>query len=363
MAWAEEDAVKELRVVRPTVAPGGAMRRVAGFAWMCLIGFSLAPDVSADGGLIPTPGEPVYETAQYGLIGFDPRDSTEVLILRAQFRGRTKDFAWIVPIPNLPTLTVEDDQTFIECLQLTAPIYRSRDIGCDRRAGEGEYRPTGGDNVFIHDVGTLGVYSTMIVSATDASTLTDSLAAWGYVTEENRGDVENALAFYIAKRWFFVALKTDENGGGGEYEGSEWYGPLAPIRFTFRSVEAVYPLRISRVSAAAVTPLRLFVFAPHRRIAPPARVEFAKRISAEEVETLRDSFPRLAEFLIPGNFVTRLECDLAPGDMTDDLVLSQDTHDAPYVPIHYSNSLPADGVVLIAAAGWFVVRGRRRRGR
>lgn len=333
--------------------------RAVAFCFLLLVALA-GPAANADGGFFPPELMPVVETAQLAVLSYDPDTAAELLILRVQYLGDTKDFAWIVPVPSLPELAAGEDDLFWQFADLTMPVHRERS-GCS----SGDFEPGldygSRSDVFVHDVQAVGIYSTMTLSADDATALSDSLAQWGYLHDENRAAVEEALAFYVAKGWYFVAMKIDAAGPGGDYTGGHWYGPLEPISLRFATPEAVYPLRISKVSAAEDTPLWLYVCAPHRMASSGARTVYANRFDSDEVQDVGGRYPHVAELLEPGSFVTKLEYELSPAEMDDDIILRRAANDDEFRLVDYESSLPASELLLVAAAGYFAMRGRRRK--
>lgn len=310
----------------------------------------------ADGGLLTNHFQDVWEPAQRAILIFDPLAGREELILQAEYEGTTADFAWIVPVPSLPTLAVADAGLFVECANLTKLVVRDRGFGCGSESGR--YADVPGGELDIYGDELVGIYQTLILGAHNASVLADSLETWGYLHAANRPSVEAALQFYIDKSWFFVAMRTDSAGVAGGAPGEHRSGGLDPIRLAFSTTQAVYPLRISAISARDYSQILLYVCAPHRMTFPGARAEYANRINESELRHLQSLYPLLGTVVTQPCFLTKLRDYVPPSSMSDDLVLEQTPDDSEFRVIEYAG-IPVPEMLLLALLLVFFGRSRR----
>ncbi|MCK5124127.1 MAG: DUF2330 domain-containing protein, partial [Dehalococcoidia bacterium] len=82
-----------------------------------------ATPVLADGGFFPdSMYRDLHEVAQKAVIlyGNSTGNYTEHLILSVSFEGDAEDFAWVIPVPNLPEIAVTDAELFWELSDFTA---------------------------------------------------------------------------------------------------------------------------------------------------------------------------------------------------------------------------------------------------
>jgi hypothetical protein len=319
------------------------------------------PRLHADGGFIGNYLRDVYEPSQRGLLQFDPARGIEDLILQGEYEGDTDNFGWIVPVPTLPTLATADARVFSECAELTKIVVRERGDGFGCISGHDSRRgaTAPGSSVDVYDSRRVGIYRTLILGAHDASALSDSLTAWGFLHEGNREQVVPTLQFYVAKAWFFVALRTDSASVSDQPAGAIRRGALQPIRLTFASTAPVYPMRISALSARNTSQVLLYVCAPHRMTFPGANVEYANALSEGELRSLRQDFPRLGA-VIPGPcFLTKLRAHFTAQEMTADLVLERAPDDEEFREIHYTG-IPIPEMLFLPLA-WVACRRFRRR--
>jgi hypothetical protein len=308
----------------------------------------------ADGGLFFPMYQDLYEPAQIALLVHDADAQREELYLQVGFEGTAPEFGWVVPVPSRPEVSAVDRDLFWECHWLTEPVVRERGLGC----GESHKLVAPADGIEILEDRQVGIYRAMVVGASDAGVLADSLTRWGYLNDENRARAETALQFYVDRSWYFVLFRV----AAGQFpEGAEhWSGELEPIGLSFASAEPIYPLRISALSAAEQSEVLLYVRAGHRMTFPGARTEYVNHISASELQAIRARMPRLGPLLCEGSYLTKLRRTFRPSEMTDDLVLQRAETDDELRRIYYSG-IPALELLLLGGliAGW---GHRRRRG-
>lgn len=325
------------------------------------LGLLTAGTARADGALLAPWSYELYETGQIAVVIHDATFGTETLHVLPGFRSETSDFAWIVPVPALPQVDVSDLDLFREAIDLTAPVWRSRDStwGCS------EFSPDYGgvgpaDNgVDIIDDRIVGVYRTLVLGADDASALADSLAAWGFLHAGNEEATLAVLDSYIARSWYFVAMKIDpEAFEDWQTEGGYWYGRLDPVRLEFAAAEPVYPLEISSLSAAQATEVSLYTIADARLTFPGATTLYANRVTDGELQEIRSAYPAFGALLHAGDFVTKLRRNYSPDEMTEDLVLAPDDDGGEFHQVFYSG-FPLTAVLLLGTGAWLRLRPRR----
>lgn len=314
----------------------------------------------ADGGFVTNYFRDVWEPAQRAILLFDPQAGREDLILQAEYEGSTNDFAWIVPVPSLPTLAAADAGLFVECADLTKLVVRNRGLGCGGESGRSIDAPGGGIDIYGDQL--VGIYQTLILGAANASVLADSLAMWGYLHAGNRPSVEAALQFYIDKSWFFVAMRTDSASVAGSGSGDLRAGGLDPIHLTFSTTTAVYPLRISAISARSNGQVLLYICAPHRMTFPGATAEYANQINERELRHLQSRYPLLGTVITRPCFLTKLRAYVPASAMNDDLVLEQAPDDTEFRDVDYAG-IPVPEMMLLALVLAFFGGSRRLRSR
>ena len=330
---------------------------------------SLPATALADGGFLVDPYYEIYETGQVAFIRYDSANGVEDLHILPEFEGNARNFAWIVPVPSLPTLAESSTQLFYDCARLASPVYRYRESSWGCEGSSIAYDTVAENGVDVLESQTVGDYDTMILGADDAAVLTDSLTAWGFLHEDNQAAALAVLEGYVADGWYFVTLKIDSTAFDGwpravRSDRSEpyypYYGWIDPIRITFASESIVYPMRISALSASALSEVVLYVAADHRMEFPGARIGYANRIGGDELRAIRESYRSLGVLIGEGDYLTRLDRIFSPAEMDEDLLLTASANDAEIHQIRYSRIPLGLLLLLLGAAGLRLLPRRKK---
>jgi hypothetical protein len=299
-----------------------------------------ATPVLADGGFFPdSMYRDLYESAQKAVIvygnstgnctGNCTGNYTEHLILSVTFEGDAEDFAWVIPVPNLPEIAVTDTELFWELSEFTAAEVPEGGggFGC-YGGGAGGGGDQGGVDVIEEQI--VGPYATAILSATNATALADWLNANGYIFPE---DGEEIVSEYIEKEWYFVATKINAIEEGTGYALAE--GAIEPIVLSFASNQTVYPLRISSLSTTTATPpeVLLYVLADHVMVPEQYplyigygnwtenafTLEFGTNVSVEDLPEYYEMLHELVSTYLPGDefYLTKLRGSISADQMVD----------------------------------------------
>ncbi len=332
-----------------------------------------ATPVLADGGFFPdSMYRDLYESAQKAVIVYGNRTGnctgnctgnyTEHLILSVSFEGDAEDFAWVIPVPNLPEITVSDTELFWELSDFTATEFPRGGGGfsCFPYGAAPSPGDQGGVDVIEEQV--VGPYATAILSATNATALADWLNANGYIFPE---EGEEIVSEYIEKEWYFVATKINavEEGTGEALEE----GAIEPIVLSFASNETVYPLRISSLSATTATPpeVLLYVLADHVMVPEQYplyigygnwednafTLEFGANVSVEDLSEY-EILPELVSTYLSGDefYLTKLRGWISADQMVDIELLRYEEGDS-LGSLAETNTNSGDIVVLTMIIG------------
>jgi hypothetical protein len=190
-------------------------------------------------------------------------------VLRTQYAGTPAEFAWVVPVPAMPTDVVAHESTdlFDQLEERTSPrfeIAMSRPtgwgslLGCGTWDAGGENLDTGG-LVEVEASGEAGIFEWVALTSTGSSALLTWLADNGFAVPAEAGDVVDR---YVQQERHFLALRISEpdeleSGADGEIE-------IPPIQFTCQTAERFYPMAISQISAADETEVLIYVLADHQ---------------------------------------------------------------------------------------------------
>jgi hypothetical protein len=294
--------------------------------------------VLADGGFFPdSMYRDLYESTQKAVIlygnstgnvtGNYTGNYTEHLILSVSFEGDAEDFAWVIPVPNIPEIAVANPELFWELSDFTAA--EAPGGGGGFYCFGGGAAPTPGDGVDVIEEQVVGPYATAILSATNATALADWLNSNGYIFPE---EGEEIVGEYIEKEWYFVATKinaVEESTGDALAEGA-----IEPIVLSFASNQTVYPLRISSLSASTeeLPEVLLYVLADHLMVPEQYplyigygnwednafTLEYGSNVSVEDLSEY-EILPELISTYLSGDefYLTKLRGTISADQMVD----------------------------------------------
>ncbi len=213
------------------------------------------------------------------LVVWDPASQVEHFIRRADFRGVTGAFGFIVPTPSQPTMHEADDDVFARLAQLySEPARQSRRAGAERSVS---------DDSIGSPADAVQVVATARVAGMDATVLRannpQALARWlGSNGFDNRPALANWLRPYTTGTWHVTAFRYAGSAARAEF-GSR------SVRLTFRTARPFYPFAEPQDQRAdgdvrrAARPFRVSVVSSYRVAATvgaqpwPARVGYAER--------------------------------------------------------------------------------------
>ncbi|TDQ05624.1 DUF2330 domain-containing protein [Labedaea rhizosphaerae] len=251
--------------------------------------------------------------------------------------------AWVMPVPRRASMELGDQALFDQLEQLTAPEVRTVEVEGDDDGdgrGAGAAPPSSAPPVSVTDRVTLGPYDVAQLTGSDPKAVAKWLTDNGFTISPK---LSEGLAKYLSDGWQVVAVKM--SGAGDHSLG----GVLPPLRVSFDSPRAVYPMRLS---AGASTPqsLRLYVLADHKMSATsPAPADGELQLYFAGVND-QARYPAVPATAGTPTFVTRYDGDWpTPSDITDDISFTQAPDDQPYKTVitqrkvvHHSVTAAAD---------------------
>jgi hypothetical protein len=208
----------------------------------------------------------VLQPAQKAFLTWDPAEKVETFTVQPRFEGNAADFGMVIPTPARPKLHEMPRDFFKELAVFT--ILEPMDLSKYKRLFPASGAFAGRSGVVLEkhkravrvlEAGIVGSLDYKIVQADKADDLYDWL-------KDNRysyaGD-QKTLDLYIRKAWYFTVMKIDpaqmKKRGDGSYTGE-----VTPTRFNFASDKLIYPLRITRISVRDHTEALFYVQAPHK---------------------------------------------------------------------------------------------------
>jgi hypothetical protein len=223
----------------------------------------------ACGGMFCDAAQPVDQAAERIVFAWaeDETCANGLVTVEVQisYTGDADDFAWVVPVADVPELFLSNDVLFTTLANGTFPTFTLlRDFGeCSGAAFESDADTDadtdadsdlgpGGVNVIASE--TVGPYDTVVLQATNSAVLVEWLQNQGYAVPS---DLEPVLQPYLAEHQYFVALKLSSDKDAGD---------LAPLGMAYCGDAASIPIQLTSVAAIPDLPIEVFVLGPTRAV-------------------------------------------------------------------------------------------------
>ncbi len=206
----------------------------------------------------------VLQPAQKAFITWDPAETVETFTVQPKFEGNAVDFGMVIPTPSQPKLH-EMPRDFFKVLAvftILEPMDLSKYKPFPRRvlaAAPGNAVGKSQRAVRVLEAGVVGSLDYKIIQADKA----DDLYTWLKDNKYSYSGDEATLDFYIKKGWFFTVMKIDPAQMKKKPDGS-YAGEVTPTRFTFVSDKPVYPLKITQISVKDKTEALFYIQAPKK---------------------------------------------------------------------------------------------------
>ena len=308
----------------------------------------------ADGGIISRPGYWMYETGQKAVIVFEK--NTETLIISTTFEGDAKDFAWILPTPSQPKVTKAPYNLFDSLDKLTQEEIRYGG-GMMLMSSKEVSAPASG--VTVLEQKKIDIYDITVLSATDKNALYDWLKENEYFYPASSKYI---LDDYIRNNWIFTAVKINTDSMDIASDQLR-RGTANPLKLVFSTDKIVYPLKISAVTSSAAVeptgkilqtettttpaetpaapaatkvqimpspprpydnwvPIKLYVFADHKKDAIGFTAEWANWVKADKIKNLAFDETGNPWYEASGTmYLTKLSRSMQTSEMKDDVFL------------------------------------------
>jgi hypothetical protein len=198
----------------------------------------------------PTVGEPIVQAGER--IVFAHRDGKVVAHIQIQYQGEAKDFAWLLPLPAEPELTLGTEELFAKLDDATGPQFvmtRTQGDGCNTGGGgigcsdSALFRASGDSANFGKKAGvavkesSAGPYEYAVVRADEKQPMIDWLNSNGYFVPAGTAEAVDA---YIRPGAFFLALRLKAGQSAGD---------LQPVVVEYASERPMIPIILTAVAA------------------------------------------------------------------------------------------------------------------
>src|SRR6185312_5256667 len=146
------------------------------------------------------------QSAERLLFAVDPGKVT--LYEQIHYTGSPKDFAWVLPVPAVPTVDTTSISLFQELDQDTAPrFYETEAPSCGESNMAGAPAPASGA-VNVYSSGAVGPYGYNVIGSSDPQALTQWLTGHNYkIPAESQAEMQP----YIAAHMLFLAMRLQGN--------------------------------------------------------------------------------------------------------------------------------------------------------
>ena len=211
---------------------------------------------------------PVDQTGENVLFVMDGQ-SVEAHV-QIQYQGEAAKFAWIVPMPAVPTVTVGSQPLFSSLLSSTVPSYGFSQtfdqcgtgggagaggfpgggMGGAGGAGGGISADAGGPTVVFKK--TVGAFEVTALQGGTAQEVSAWLSTNGYQSIPSAPAI---LQHYVEQNFVFVAIKLTGSAGVDE---------IHPLVFKYQGNEPCVPLKLTAVAAVEDMGVRVFFLGDDR---------------------------------------------------------------------------------------------------
>jgi hypothetical protein len=251
------------------------------------LGLALAPmPADACGGTFCDNGPtvmPVDQTGENILFwidhsGTEPHTEAHIQI---QYEGEAQDFAWIIPVTQVPEVLVGNQALFDNLLAATVPVFTLAttseacaddaavglcaaargtseiDLAGDDEIGDDIGEDTGDDTdgPEILDRGVAGAFEYVVLTGDTVDEIVEWLDMAGYAQDP---DAPPILQEYLDDDFVFVAVKLR---GGADIE------EIHPLAIRYAGIEPCIPIKLTRIAAVDDMAIRAF-FLGESRAAP-----------------------------------------------------------------------------------------------
>ena len=185
--------------------------------------------------------------------------------VQIQYQGSAERFAWVVPMPAVPDVTVGSQPLFTRLLAGTVPTYalqtQADQCGAGGSGGgvsfDGGFSGSGGSSgagggpqvVFEK---TVGAFEVVVLQGGTAVEVVSWLQNNNYQTISTAPQI---LQDYVAQSYVFVAVKLTAGAGLDE---------IHPLVFKYTGTEPCIPLKLTRVAATEDMAVRAFFLGDDR---------------------------------------------------------------------------------------------------
>jgi hypothetical protein len=223
------------------------------FAVLCML---LTPlSATACGGMFSADSY-TEQSAERLIFALNPGRVT--LYEQIHYTGSPKDFAWVLPVPAVPTVGITPIHLFQDLDRQTAPRFFTPSIpSCDFSGGTGAAAPSQRSGaVNVYGSGSVGPYNYNVIGSGNPQALVQWLTDHHYrIPAESQVE----MLPYIAAHMFFLAMRLQ--GGAGIQD-------ITPVRITYVTAgpAVTIPLRMATPMGKEPLGVQVWIFAQSRYV-------------------------------------------------------------------------------------------------
>lgn len=219
------------------------------FATLCLLCTPLS--AAACGGMFSADAY-TQQSAERLIFAVNPGQVT--LYEQIRYTGSPRDFAWVLPVPSLPTVGTAPLALFQDLDQQTAPRFLlPATPSCDASVGSGAGAPSSG-SVNVYGSGTAGPYTYQVIGSSNPQAPGQWLTAHHYnVPAESRAEMQP----YIDAHMLFLTMRLRGDAGIQD---------MTPVKITYASSgpAITIPLRMATPMGQEPLGVQVWIFAAGR---------------------------------------------------------------------------------------------------
>lgn len=235
-----------------------------------LVALLLAPSpASACGGFFCNATQPVVQSGEQVVWALED-DGSLVMSVRIVYQGAAPEFAWILPVPVVPTIELGTAALFDALEPPMRPTFDTtvrvdgtcaRDPMCVYEHARGAVQDAGaifladassggGPTVYLSE--TLGPYETVVLGASTGAEVADWLTTHGYAIAPDAGPLLDA---YLSSGHVVVALRLRNDASTSE---------IQPVTLRMPSTAPCLPIRLTAIATQPDLPITGFFLASAR---------------------------------------------------------------------------------------------------
>ncbi len=194
------------------------------------------------------------QSAERLIFTVDPGKVT--LYEQIHYTGSPKDFAWVLPVPAVPTVATASVNLFRAVDQETAPrLYQAEAPSCGGYNTAGAPAPAA-NAVNVYSSGAVGPYSYNVIGSSNPQALTQWLTGHNYkIPAESQAEMQP----YIAAHMLFLAMRL---------QGTASTQDMVPVKITYATSQSAItiPLRMATPMGKENLGVLVWIFAQGRYI-------------------------------------------------------------------------------------------------